>query len=120
MVERRALVVGINHYNLPGHDLEGAVADGQAIAELLAVHEDGGPNYECRVFLDGTDDGKPITRGVLREAITGLFSDFSGDVLLYFSGHGASTPTGEYLVTADACENDWGMPMEGVMDLARK
>lgn len=117
---RRALIVGVNHYRLPGNDLAAAVADATAIAQLLAANEDGTPNYDCRVLLDQMEDGRSITRGALREAVRELFASFKDEILFYFSGHGIVTDAGGYLCTTDAEENDWGIPMDEIMTLAAK
>jgi hypothetical protein len=115
---RRALLVGVNHYvNVPV--LSGAVADAGAMAERLARHSDGSPNYDCQVLIDEGPQGAPIRRRGLHEAAQDLFSpSFDGDALFYFSGHGYLSTTGGYLVTEDGEPNDWGVPVRQVMDLA--
>lgn len=118
MPERRALIIGIDHYEKPGNDLGAAVADAEAVAALLQRHEDGEPNFDCRVFLDRMEDGSRITRSKLRTACRKLFADFSGDILFYFSGHGILTDTGGFLCTYDAEADDWGIPMQEIVDLA--
>ncbi len=118
MPNKRALVVGVDRYAIPGNDLTCAAADAKAIAELLSCNEDKTPNYECRVLADTMEDGSPITRAGLREACRRLFDGYKGDVLLYFSGHGVLTPFGGYLTTYDAENNDWGVPMQEVMQMA--
>lgn len=40
-----------------------------------------------------------------------------GDVLLYFSGHGFLSKTGGLLCTSDATKDDWGIPMQEVVEL---
>ena len=50
MHHRRALVVGIDQYQMPGNDLQGATADAEEIAKRLQKNEDGTPNYECRTL----------------------------------------------------------------------
>ena len=113
---RRALIVGINTYG-PGNNLNACVADAKAIAEILSRHKDGEKNFDCVIWLDKTDDGSTITRPKLRAALTELFK-FDGDVLLYFSGHGFLSKTGGLLCTSDATKDDWGIPMQEVVDLA--
>src|SRR6266567_7004736 len=118
MFNRRALIIGIDHYQLSGNDLQSATADAEAIGSLLARHEDGTPNYHCRILLDTMENGQPISRAALRKACRELFADFRGDVLFYFSGHGVLTPDGGYVVTADASEDDWGVPMQDIVNVA--
>ena len=114
---RRALLVGINTYDLPAANLTSCVADAEAMAELLARHQDKKPNYECRTLLDQMEDGKQITRANLRGACRSLF-DYKEQVLLYFAGHGVLTDTGGFLCTADAEPDDWGVPMQEIIDMA--
>lgn len=113
---RRALIVGINSYG-GGNDLAACVADAKAMTEILSRHKDGEKNFDCLVWLDKTDDGSMITRPKLRGALNELFN-FDGDVLLYFSGHGFLSKTGGLLCTSDSTKDDWGIPMQEVVDLA--
>lgn len=116
---RRALIVGINTYQSPGSNLAGAVRDAEAISKRLERHEDGTPNYECRVLLDRMEDGSPISRVRFLEACVDLFCPpFTGDTLLYFSGHGALSDFGGYLCTADAARGDPGVSMDEVLTRA--
>lgn len=115
-VARRALIIGINTYD-DGHNLFSCVADAQAMASLLARHEGARKNFDCVVWPDHTTDGFQITRPKLRTALRELFK-FDGDVLLYFSGHGYLDATGGLLATSDSKPDDWGVPMQEVVDLA--
>ncbi len=118
---RRALIVGLNTYHLTGNDLQGSVADAEAMAERLSKHANDDPNYECRVFLDRTDTTGSVTRAALREALSILFApDFQGDILFYFSGHGVLTTTGGVLMTQDGKPGDWGILMQEVVSFANK
>lgn len=114
--EKRALIIGINTYQTS--KLSGCVADAQEMGRLLEQNVDGSRNYDCRVLLDKLDDGTPITRAGLRKACTDLFKDFKGDVLFYFSGHGALTPFGGHFCAYDSQKDDWGLPMQEVVELA--
>jgi hypothetical protein len=116
-MSRRALIIGIDNYTHVS-SLAGSVADARAIHELLKRNQDTTPNYECKLLLADTGDGTTVTRAQLREASQELFSDFEGDVLLYFAGHGALTSSGGYLGTSDAVKNDVGVPMQEIMQLA--
>jgi len=115
---RRALIIGIDHYQLPGNDLTCAVADAEAMAELLQRDSDGAVNYHCRTLLNTMEDGRPLDRVALRLACQELFSGFKGDSLLYFSGHGVMTKNGGCLATYDAYKDDWGVPMDEILQLA--
>ncbi len=116
MVSRRALIVGINTYG-GGNDLHACVADAKEMAEVLSHHKDGSKNFDCIVLLNRMEDGSPITRPKMRARLHDLFN-FDGDVLLYFSGHGFLSKTGGVLCTSDATKDDWGIPMQEVVDLA--
>lgn len=112
---RRALVVGIDDY--PFGPLGGCVADAQALTALLDRHDDGTKNFDVRTLLGPPET---ITRPVLREAITELFSQPAEVALFYFSGHGSENDLGGYLVTTDARAYDEGVPMADVVTLANK
>jgi len=118
MARRAALIVGIDTY-AHFESLSACVTDAEAMSVALGRHKDGKINYECRSLLDRMEDGHPITRASFREACQELF-DFSGDVLLYFSGHGYLSSTGGYLCTSDAQTNDWGVPMQEIVDMAMR
>jgi Caspase domain len=116
-MERRALIVGINHY--PNFtNLNCAVEDACRMFPLLQRHADKSLNYDANLLTSG--GGLEVTRALLRQELLKLFSDFRGDVLFFFSGHGASTPWGAYLVTEDATTEELGVSMEDVLILANK
>ena len=114
---KKALLVGIDSYDRFGA-LTGCVADARAMEEKLKQHADESLNYGCKLMLYGKENGNAkITRGLLRVAVKELF-DFKGEVLFYFSGHGALTSGGGYLATCDAEPNDWGVKMQDIIDIA--
>lgn len=100
-------------------DLRGPAGDTAAISDLLASNFDRTPNFDCRVLVDVMEDGSPITRAALRQAIRDLLADFDGPTLFYFSGHGLVTDTDAYIATCDSAENDWGVAMSEIANLAR-
>ncbi len=112
----RALIVGINTYN-HARNLKRCVADAEAITKLLERNHDGKPNYDCRTLLDVMEDGTPITRSSLRKACYANFSDFKDEVLFYFSGHGALTPFGGHLCAYDSEKDDYGIPMQEIVQM---
>jgi hypothetical protein len=120
-VPRRALIAGINNYRDADNNLEAAVPDAETIAERIARHSDGSPNYDCEdhVHLAKVEDDSIITRAELRERIHELFADFKGDALFYFSGHGSMTSFGGWLCTSDAEKNDLGVSVEEVLKAAQ-
>jgi Caspase domain len=86
------------------------------MAEVLKRNGDGSLNFECRLL---TSPGlPPRTRSNLRQQWRDLFQNFSGDVLFYFSGHGAPTEVGGYLVTQEGTTDDPGLAMQDVVDMA--
>lgn len=112
---RRALVVGIDAY--PTAPLAGCVNDAVAVAERLSVHEDGSPNFDCRLL---TAPAQALARADLREAISELFRSEADIALFYFSGHGTENDLGGYLVTPDATTYDEGVAMVELLTLADK
>jgi len=87
------------------------------MSEVLSRHKDGKKNFDCVVLPDQMADGSPVTRSKLRAAVTELFN-FDGEVLLYFSGHGFLSKTGGLICASDSTKDDWGIPMQEVVDLA--
>ena len=114
---RRALVVGIDEYPDPYLRLGGCVQDADRMRSVLANHHDGAPNFDCRVIRVPTDT---LTRGELREAVRELFDQPADVAWLHFSGHGVASDLGGHLVTPDAAEHEFGVPMAEVLALANK
>lgn len=117
-IKRRALIVGLDSYKDPAMKLDSAVKDARAIAVPISSHQDGSANYDCRLWLDRTDDGQPITRRELRRGLEDLFRSFRGDTLFYFSGHGTIGPLGGHLITADGEPGDWGISLDEILRMA--
>jgi hypothetical protein len=94
---KRALLIGINHYDRFG-SLNGCVNDANALEALLKRNDDNSPNFDCQKRTS-------MTGGVTRDALLGdldALLDAAADVaLLYFAGHGAGTGTDVVLVTQD-------------------
>jgi len=117
-VGRRALVVGIDKY-LNISSIAGCENDACAVAKLLESNEDKTPNYAIEIAVASCNTDTTISRAELREALKKLFAnDYHGDVLLYYSGHGALEQTGGYIATSDAIKNDLGIPMHEVLQWA--
>src|SRR5437879_4101457 len=118
---RRALIVGINQYDTV-KPLTGCVKDAELLAGVLARHENGDLNYECRVFTNpGKDAGSPeISRGFLREELRRLFASGADAALFYFAGHGCLTDSGGFILTQDASKGDPGISMDELLALANK
>lgn len=110
---RKALVVGINNY--PNAPLRGCINDANAIANVLATHGDGSPNFDTKLV---TSPPATIDRASLRAAVEALFSGEPEIALLYFSGHGLIKGTGGYIVTTDFKKYDEGVSMDDILLLA--
>lgn len=115
-MSRRALLIGIDNYKYV-NKLSCCVGDAKSVQQLVQRNQDGTPNYDCKLLLASGELSTEVTRARLREALTELFN-FTGEVLLYYSGHGAITKNGGYLATSDAVANDVGIPMQEIMQMA--
>ncbi len=111
---RRALLIGIDEYDHL-EPLKACVADAKAMGDLLARNEDDSPNYDCRVV---TSKETKINRKALRQEWRRLFNNFRGDILFYFSGHGAPTEVGGFLVTQEGETDDPGLSMNDLLVMA--
>ena len=114
---RRALCVGIDLY--PFGALRGCVSDAERMAALLAKHQDGTPNFECKKMVAPSGGATDVvTRVKLKQAVEQLFRDKADVALLHFSGHGTENNLGGYLVTQDAQSYDEGLSMGDVLSMA--
>jgi hypothetical protein len=115
---RRALVLGIDNY-LNMKSLAGCENDARAVAKLLEANEDTTPNYEVECMVAPANSHTIVSRAELRGALRQFFSpDYRGDLLLYYSGHGALTHTGGYIATSDSMPDDVGVPMYELLQMA--
>lgn len=113
---RRALVVGIDHYQEIG-PLNGCVNDAKAVEAVLARHEDSSVNFHVKAML-GERSKPTITRRELMEAVKELFAGRGEVAFLYFAGHGCITSTGGYLCVGDTRDGDDGLALGDIMTLA--
>lgn len=112
---RRALIIGIDNY--PSAPLAGCVNDALAIRKLLSNHEDGSPNFECRLITAPSDEA---TRPEIYSQIEELFAHEADLAFFYFSGHGTENNLGGYLVTTDSSRYEEGIPMRDILLMANK
>ncbi|SCZ00067.1 Caspase domain-containing protein [Paenibacillus polysaccharolyticus] len=112
---KRALIVGINDYS--NSPLYGCVNDANKIEKVLARNQDGSPNFECKKLIAQPHN---ITRSVLKQHVTELFSSEADTALFYFSGHGFLNNLGGFLVTQDHDKYDEGVQMENILSLANE
>lgn len=115
---RKALVVGVDHYENLGN-LSGCVDDAHRVKAVLDRNTDAGQtkNFDTNI-LTGTGPGDMVTRKQLKEEIRDLFSGDEEIALLYFAGHGHVEATGGYLCASDTTTGDDGLPMGEVLRLA--
>ena len=87
-MSKRALLVGINHYQIPGADLRGCVNDVRDLAAAL-IEFHGFRKSDITVLTDGA-----ATKKAMQAGIRALVRDSKrGDVaLLHYSGHGSNVP----------------------------
>lgn len=85
-----ALLIGINKYSDPKHNLRGAVSDAEAMQEYLE-NQLGVPSDQI-TFLRNSE----ATKATILHGIAALMNDSRiqrGDpILIYYSGHGAGAP----------------------------
>src|SRR5258706_6409223 len=126
-MRRRALLVGIDHYDHMS-DLNWCSDDVLAMRQVLEYHENHDPNFACRV-LPGTESAfassvslpgllrERVSFNKLRTALEELLA-FDDMVLFYFSGHGYPTVDGVYLVTQDGTNALPGILLNDVLEMA--
>lgn len=115
---RKALVVGINHYEHQS-PLYGCVDDAHAVKTILERHSDGSVNFDVRLET-GTGATDPVSKTTLKDAIVELFGGKKEIALLYFAGHGHIEEAGGYLLTSDARRGDEGVSLTEVLHFANE
>lgn len=115
---RIALIVGINYYQ-HGSPLFGCVDDAHAVKAVLARHDGGGVNFDCRL-LTGTGSGDRVDRGDLKDQIEELFKAEAEIALFYFAGHGHIEATGGYLLASDSRRGDEGVSLAEILTFANE
>ena len=85
---KKAVLIGVNRYRVPGADLRGCVPDVNNMSNLLQRQY----GFDAADITMLTDFD--ATKKAIEEAITGLISGGKrGDVLLlHYSGHGSNVP----------------------------
>jgi len=113
---RKALVVGIDHYEEIG-DLHGCVNDAHAVKNVLERHGDGTVNFDVKLLSAG-GPRDAITRAQIKKAAEELFADDAEIALFYFAGHGHVEVTGGYLCASDCRTLDDGFPLSDLLTFA--
>ena len=101
-VTSRALLIGVDEYDIVD-DLSGCAADAAALAPLLARHDNGRPNFDCRLAAGAVRRDEMLTR------LDGLLAPGADVALFYFAGHGKQARGGVALATTD-----WTVATPGV------
>lgn len=114
---RKALIVGIDHYEHIGH-LSGCMNDAYSVKAVLERHADGTLNFTAPQVLTGTGPTELVLKRDLKEAVRELFSDDAEIALFYFAGHGYIEDTGGFLCTSDSVSGDDGLSLHEVMTMA--
>jgi len=112
---RKALIVGIDHYN-KGNCLHGCVNDANAIMEVLERNSDGSINFSINKML-ARDPSSGISKKELKNNVTELFKYDVEIALLYFSGHGYIENNTGYLITSDVEYGDDGLSMDEILKI---
>lgn len=115
---RKALVVGIDHYDHVGC-LHGCVNDSYRVASILERHADGSINFNIK-HLKASSEAENISRQELRDSIDELFKGKGDVALLYFAGHGHIEATGGYLCSSDVKSGNDGVSLLEIMTMANK
>lgn len=115
-MSKKALIVGINHYQ-HFKNLKGAVHDAYEVETVLKRNGDGTLNFDAKL-LTASGESDPITRIQLKAQIKALFNDNKDTVLFYFAGHGHIENTGGYILTSECESGDSGVSLNEVLALA--
>ena len=86
---RRALLIGIDHYP-DNQRLLGCVKDAQTLTDALEHDENGDRNFECRLLT--SLNPQSVTEKTILSSMDQLFASDSECVLFYFAGHSTYNP----------------------------
>jgi hypothetical protein len=115
---RKALVVGIDHYDHAGR-LYGCVNDAHSVKALLERNGDGSVNCDVRL-LTGNGPGQGVSRARLKDQIAELFNSDGSIALLYFAGHGDNDSLGGYIIASDSQRVDDGVGLDDIVTMANQ
>ena len=119
-MDKKALVVGIDHYERIS-PLHGCANDAEGVAERLKRNEDDTPNFDPGVkLLVARDETTALTRRDLKDQVEVLFAGDPKIALFYFAGHGHLEMTGGYLLTSECDEGDDGLPLSELITIANR
>ena len=112
MINRKALIVGINGYPLKQYKLKGCVNDANAVAELLEYNYDESKNFEVVKLLD-----EKATEANIKKRLANVFDNDTDIGLFYFSGHGSCDKSKNQLVTYDYFKDNDGLDFKELNDI---
>ncbi|MBY5879412.1 caspase family protein [Rhizobium leguminosarum] len=114
---RKALIVGIDHYQYIS-PLNGCVNDAHSVRAALERNADGTTNFKTPKLITGTGPADIVEKTELKDAVRALFADQSEIALFYFAGHGYIEDTGGFLCAGDCKTGDDGLALSEVMSIA--
>ncbi|MCJ2007033.1 caspase domain-containing protein [Methylobacterium sp. J-092] len=114
---RKALIVGIDHYDHIG-SLSGCVNDAYAVKSVLERHADGTVNFANPRIMIGAGGSAAVRKSKLKEAARELFAGDADIALFYFAGHGFIEDTGGFICATDCETGDDGFSLHELMSLA--
>lgn len=113
---RKALIIGVDYYE-HGSALFGCVEDAHSVKAILARHDGGAVNFDCKL-LTGNGPSDPVNRAEMKDAIIELFHADSEIALFYFAGHGHIEAAGGYLLASNSRRGDEGVSLSEILKLA--
>lgn len=116
MQMKKALIVGINHYDLIS-SLSGCVNDAYELKSVLDRHADGTKNFDVQLCTSSSNS-EPLTRTQLRQKIEQLFSGNADTAIFYFAGHGYLDSLGGYLCATDTAHGHDGLSLHDVISIS--
>src|SRR5688500_478916 len=112
-MQNTAVLIGINKYE--DKPLVGSEADASDLAAIISRNSDDSKNFQTKVHLSSRSS---ILKADILKAATKVFTVKDvGVALFYFSGHGAQTKHGSFLVPQDASDYDEGVQMASIVSL---
>jgi hypothetical protein len=111
---RKALIVGIDHYEHIS-SLSGCVNDAYSVKAVLERNSDGTLNFMAPEVMTGTSAARVVRKRDLKDAARELFADDAEIALFYFAGHGYIEDTGGFLCASDAVTGDDGLSLQELM-----
>ena len=118
---KKALIIGLEEYPKHLGKLKGSSENAKEIGQLLTRNESissnkGDLNFDCLVLNCNTNRKTIINRKEINKACKELFEDQESDALfLYFSGYAIENEMGQYLLTPDTTDFDFGIALNDIL-----